>query len=138
MARLPVADPVAAAVARLEAAYGPRTPTSGGAVQITATPGTEWSAFGGRIHGRLLALTPDHEIVQSWRSFEWQEGDPDSTLILTFWPEATGSRVELTQQNVPDRLYENLVVGWPNRYWNPWRAYLEGPRPEARFVSRFR
>jgi activator of HSP90 ATPase len=99
--------------------------TGGGAVQITAMPGTEWSAFDGRIHGRLLALTPEHEIVQSWRSFEWQADDPDSTLILTFWPEGIGARVELTQENVPDRLYENLVVGWPNRYWNPWRAYLE-------------
>jgi len=105
--------------------------TGGGAVEITPTPGTEWSAFGGRIHGRLIALTPGHEIVQSWRSFEWQADDPDSTLILTFWPEGRGARVELTQENVPDRLYDNLVVGWPNRYWNPWRAYLERPGPAA-------
>jgi len=99
--------------------------TGGGAVQITGTPGTEWSAFGGRIHGRLLALTPGHEIVQTWRSFEWQADDPDSTLILTFWPDGTDARVELTQENVPDRLYESLVAGWPNRYWNPWRGYLD-------------
>jgi hypothetical protein len=46
---------------------------------------------------------------------------------LTFWPDGTDARVELTQENVPDRLYENLVAGWPNRYWNPWRAYLDRP-----------
>ena len=105
--------------------------TGGGAVEIAAMAGTGWSAFGGRIHGRLLALTPDHEIVQSWRSFEWQAKEPDSTLVLTFWPEEAGARVELMQNNVPDRLYENLVVGWPNRYWKPWRAYLERPGPAA-------
>ena len=96
-------------------------------MEISSTPGTEWSAFGGRIHGRLIALTPGHEIVQSWRSFEWRADDLDSTLILTFWPEGSGTRVELTQENVPDRLYEKLVSGWPNRYWNPWRAYLDRP-----------
>jgi activator of HSP90 ATPase len=104
---------------------GARPPLAYPALGCQATPGTEWSAFDGRIYGRLLALTPEHEVVQSWRSFEWQADDPDSTLILTFWPEGTGARVELTQENVPDRLYENLVVGWPNRYWNPWRTYLE-------------
>jgi uncharacterized protein YndB with AHSA1/START domain len=99
--------------------------TGGGVVRIAATVGSEWSAFDGRIHGRVLALTPDRLIVQSWRSFEWQEGDLDSILVLSFWPEAAGGRVELTQANVPDDLYQNLVTGWPVRYWHPWKAYLE-------------
>jgi uncharacterized protein YndB with AHSA1/START domain len=99
--------------------------TGGGEVRISPTPGTEWSAFGGRIHGRMLALSPDRLIVQSWRSFEWQEEDLDSVLVLTFWPEAAGGRVELTQANVPDSLHQNLMAGWPTRYWDPWRAYLE-------------
>lgn len=36
-----------------------------------------------------------------------------------------GSRLELAQVEVPDRLYETLRSGWPSRYWQPWRAYLE-------------
>ena len=99
--------------------------TGGGAVRIAATVGSEWSAFEGRIHGRVLALTPDRLIVQSWRSFVWREDDLDSILILSFWPEAAGARVELTQANVPDDLYQNLVTGWPTRYWHPWKAYVE-------------
>ena len=99
--------------------------TGGGAVEITPTPGTEWSAFGGRIHGRLIALTPGHEIVQSWRSFEWHDDDPDSVLVLTFSPAGAGSHLDLAQVDVPARLYETLLSGWPSRYWQPWRAYLE-------------
>jgi hypothetical protein len=64
-------------------------------------------------------------IVQSWRSFEWEEGDLDSILVLTFWPVGVGTKVELTQANVPDRLLETLVSGWPSRYWNPWRSFLQ-------------
>jgi uncharacterized protein YndB with AHSA1/START domain len=97
----------------------------GGAASFTAKPGTPWSAFDRRIHGRILALTPDRQIVQSWRSFEWQEEDPDSVLILSFFPSGAGSRLELAQVEVPDRLYETLRSGWPSRYWQPWRAYLE-------------
>jgi activator of HSP90 ATPase len=99
--------------------------TGGGTARIAATVGSDWSAFDGRIHGQMLALCQDRLIVQSWRSFEWQDDDLDSILILSFWPEAAGARLELTQANVPNTLYENLLRGWPTRYWHPWQAYLE-------------
>src|SRR3954471_8661998 len=73
--------------------------TGGGRARIAAKSGSEWSAFDGRIHGRVLSLVPERMIVQSWRSFEWEEGDLDSILLLTFWPETEGTRVELTQAN---------------------------------------
>src|SRR6266542_7093329 len=91
--------------------------TGGGAVSIGPTAGTAWSAFDGRIHGRILALTPARQIVQSWRSFEWQDDDPDSVPILTFWPVGSGSVVDLAQVDVPARLYDTLLSGWPVRYW---------------------
>jgi activator of HSP90 ATPase len=102
--------------------------TGGGAASITAAPGTAWSAFDGRIHGRILALMPERQIVQSWRSFEWHDDEPDSVLILTFWPSGSGSRLDLAQVDVPERLYDTLLSGWPSRYWQPWRAYLQQAR----------
>jgi activator of HSP90 ATPase len=98
--------------------------TGGGPASMTAMPGTEWRAFDGRIHGRILALTPNRQIVQSWRSFEWHADDPDSVLVLTFWPAGAGSCLDMAQVDVPARLYETLVSGWPSRYWEPWQAYL--------------
>ena len=102
--------------------------TGGGPASISPTPGNEWSAFDGRIHGRVLALTPARQIVQSWRSFEWQEAELDAVLVLAFTAAGEGGRVDLVQAGVPDRLYDTLVSGWPLRYWQPWRAYLEGRR----------
>jgi activator of HSP90 ATPase len=102
--------------------------TGGGSVSMSADPGTEWSAFDGRIHGRILALTPARQIVQSWRSFEWQDEEPDSVLMLRFTPSVAGATVDLAQVGVPERLYDTLMAGWPMRYWNPWRSYLEAIR----------
>ena len=102
--------------------------TGGGSAVIQPAPGTEWSAFDGRIHGRILALTSQRQIVQSWRSFEWEKQDLDSVLILTFTAAGSGARVDLAHAGVPERLYDTLVAGWPMRYWEPWRAYLEARR----------
>lgn len=110
--------------------------TGGGAVRIRPIAGSEWSAFDGRIHGRILALTPEQQIVQSWRSFEWHEDERDSVLVLAFIAEAAGTRLELAHIDVPERLYNTLVSGWPSRYWEPWRTFL-GSRTESS-SSRFK
>jgi activator of HSP90 ATPase len=102
--------------------------TGGGRVMIQAVEGSEWSAFEGRIHGRILALTTGRQIVQSWRSFEWEEQDLDSVLILRFTAAAAGTRLDLAQVGAPERLYDILVAGWPTRYWEPWRAHLKARR----------
>jgi uncharacterized protein YndB with AHSA1/START domain len=99
--------------------------TGGGRAAISPAVGTDWSAFDGRIWGRILALTPPQRIVQSWRSFEWEEAELDAIVVVTFTAASAGARVELVQAGVPDRLYDTLVNGWPVRYWQPWRAYLE-------------
>jgi activator of HSP90 ATPase len=99
--------------------------TGGGPATIAPAAGSEWSAFGGRIWGRVLALTPSQQIVQSWRSFEWEEAELDAVLVLSFTAAGEGARVDLVQVGVPDRLYDTLVTGWPVRYWQPWRAYLD-------------
>ena len=97
-------------------------------VRIAAKEGAEFRAFDGRISGRILALTPGRQIVQSWRSFEWQDEEPDSVLMLRFTPSVAGATVDLAQVGVPERLYDTLMAGWPMRYWNPWRSYLEAIR----------
>jgi uncharacterized protein YndB with AHSA1/START domain len=99
--------------------------TGGGPATIAPVVGSEWNAFDGRIWGRVLALTPSRRIVQSWRSFEWQEPELDAVLVLTFTATSAGTCVDLVQVGVPDRLHDTLVHGWPVRYWQPWRAYLE-------------
>jgi uncharacterized protein YndB with AHSA1/START domain len=102
--------------------------TGGGQATISPAAGADWSAFDGRIGGRVLALVPPRRIVQTWRSFEWEESELDSILVLTFTRAGAGGCVDLVQVGVPDRLYDTLVSGWPVRYWQPWTAYLQSRR----------
>ncbi len=97
-------------------------------VRIAPQEGAEFWAFDGRIHGRILALTPGRQVVQSWRSFEWRAEDLDGTLVLTFSPDAGGGRIDSALVNAPDHLYDKLLANWPMRYWDPWRAHLARSR----------
>jgi activator of HSP90 ATPase len=93
-------------------------------VRIAPKEGAEFWAFDGRIRGRILALTPGRQVVQSWRSFEWRSEDLDGTLVLTFARDPGGGRIDSALVNAPDHLYDKLLANWPMRYWDPWRAYL--------------
>ena len=98
--------------------------TGSPAVRIAPEEGAEFWAFDGRIQGRILALNPGRQIVQSWRSFEWRPEDLDGTLVLVFSPDPAGGRIESCLVNAPDHLHEKLAANWPMRYWDPWRAHL--------------
>lgn len=108
--------------AKLHAAF------TGAPVKIAARPGAAFKAFGGALSGIILQLVPNRLIVQSWRSTHFGKRDVDSTLILSFWPEKGGGRIELTHVNVADRDFAGVSEGWPKYYWQPWRSYLEAKR----------
>jgi activator of HSP90 ATPase len=87
--------------------------------------GSAFTAFGGQLEGRTLALVPGKMIVQSWRSTGWKKTDTDSILVLTFRKEGSGGRVDLAHVNVPEHDHQGVTRGWQKFYWKPWRKYLE-------------
>jgi uncharacterized protein YndB with AHSA1/START domain len=97
---------------------------TGSPVEISAASGARFRAFGDVLSGNILQVVPNRLIVQSWRSPHWGESDLDSTLVLTFLPEAAGGRIELVQVNVVDTDFAGVCHGWEKYYWTPWRAYL--------------
>ena len=65
-------------------------------------------------------------IVQSWRSVNFADDDPDSTLILTFTPEEDGDgRIDLLHLDVPENDFQGVSGGWESRYFTPWLSYLQ-------------
>jgi uncharacterized protein YndB with AHSA1/START domain len=98
---------------------------TGGTVSIAPKAGAVFQAFDGALQGRILQVVPKRLIVQSWRAAHWKAGDLDSTLILTFWKERRGARIELVHINVADHDYSGVSEGWEKYYWTPWRAYLK-------------
>jgi len=100
---------------------------TGSPVTIAPKAGAEFRAFDGALSGCILHLLPKRLIVQSWRASHWSPEDLDSTLILTFWPDREGTRIELVQVNVADHDFAGVSQGWGKYYWTPWREYLEKP-----------
>ena len=97
---------------------------TGAPVIISAEPGSPFSAFGGSLSGSMIAAVPSRLIVQSWRSVNFNSGDPDSTLILSFIPEGEQGRIDLVHIDVPEVDYLGVTDGWEKFYWMPWRRYL--------------
>lgn len=98
----------------------------GGEVEISPEPGSGFSAFDGSLMGKTLHVVPGRMIVQTWRADHWTDDDVDSILVLTFWPEGDGGRVELVQVNVADHDFDSVSEGWHEYYWKPWKEYLTG------------
>jgi activator of HSP90 ATPase len=97
---------------------------TGAPVIISADPGSPFQAFGGSLSGWTLAVIAPRLIVQSWRSENFNQEDPDSTLILSFTPQWGEGRIDLVQLDVPDQDLQGVDEGWPKYYWDPWRDYL--------------
>jgi activator of HSP90 ATPase len=97
---------------------------TGAPVTIAPRAGAPFSAFDGMLSGTILHVEPKRLIVQRWRSGNWPPGALDSVLVLSFWPEGAGGRIELTHVNVSDDDFAGVSHGWEKYYWTPWRAYL--------------
>ena len=97
---------------------------TGAPVIVSADPGAPFLAFGGQISGVTLSAIAPRLIVQSWRSTNFHDTDPDSTLILAFTPEGANGRIDLIHIDVPEQDYQGVGEGWEKYYWEPWRRYL--------------
>ena len=99
---------------------------TGAPAKISHEPGSAFEAFGGLLLGTVLQVIKPRLIVQSWRSVNFADDDPDSTLILTFTPEEDGDgRVDLLHLDVPENDFQGVSGGWESRYFTPWLSYLQ-------------
>jgi activator of HSP90 ATPase len=99
---------------------------TGAPVAISVAAGSAFEAFNGALTGTILQIIPQRLVIQSWRSIKFNDGDPDSTLILAFTPEGTNGRIDLVHLDVPAHDYQGVVEGWETHYWSAWRRYLTG------------
>jgi uncharacterized protein YndB with AHSA1/START domain len=105
---------------------------TGAPVTIGSQPGAVFRAFDNMISGTILQVVPKRLIVQSWRAAHWAAEEIDSTLILSFWPDEEGGRIELVHVNVAEDDFAGVSHGWQEYYWAPWRKYLEASSVESK------
>ncbi len=97
---------------------------TGAPVTIGPHAGAAFRAFDGALSGIILHVEPKRLIVQTWRSTHFLPESMNSVLILSFFPEPAGGRVELVHVNVADEDFAGVSQGWEKHYWGPWRAFL--------------
>ncbi len=86
--------------------------------------GGEFSAWDGYIIGKILELDRARRILQEWKTTEWPEGYPPSTLELLFKAMDEGTEVIMVHSNVPSHQSESYRQGWIDYYWNPLKEYF--------------
>jgi uncharacterized protein YndB with AHSA1/START domain len=83
--------------------------------------GGEYEAGDGYITGRTIALEPGRRIVQTWRTSEFADTDPDSEIEVLLAPVAGGTRLTLKHSNVPDGQTSYRDGGWQDYYFAPMK-----------------
>jgi uncharacterized protein YndB with AHSA1/START domain len=99
---------------------------TGGDAKVSKRLGAAFSAWDGYITGKNVELVPGRKIVQTWRTAEFAEGDPDSIVTLTLEPAKSGVRLTLSHTGVPDGQTSYEDHGWRENYFEPMMAYFAG------------
>ena len=96
---------------------------TGSPAEISDQVDGEFSAQDGYIIGKNLELNHPLRILQSWRTTEFDDSDPDSLLEITFVWEGNAIRVTIRHTELPDHGMQ-YQQGWIEAYFNPMKEYF--------------
>jgi len=132
--QIEVSGVVAASPAKVYAAWlssAGHTAMTGAAAEATYQAGGRFHAWDGYITGQNLELLPNRRIVQSWRTTEFAEGDPDSRLEILLEPEGSGTRITFRHTNIPAGQGAGYEKGWREFYLAPMAIHFGAPAAPA-------
>ncbi len=84
--------------------------------------GTDFSLWGGDIHGKNTKVVKNKLLVQDWYGGDWPQA---SKVTFTLTKEKNGTRVDLLHENVPDDEASDISDGWDQYYLGQIKKYLE-------------
>lgn len=97
---------------------------TGGEAEISPKVGSKFTAWDGYISGVTVILEPDQRIVQSWRTTEFADHDPDSDLEIILEETEGGTRLLLRHTNIPAGQGKQYEKGWEEHYFVPMLEYF--------------
>lgn len=93
--------------------------------EIDPVEGGVFSAWDGYITGKNIQLIPNKKIVQSWRTTEFSEDEPDSTIEITLESiDDDRTTFTLVHSNIPKGDEEKYRQGWIDFYIIPMKSYF--------------
>lgn len=96
---------------------------TGGGAQCSEQLGGTFTAWDDYISGSNKSLKPYEEIVQFWRTTEFEAHHKDSLLTLRFTPTANGCVLNLIHENIPEG-QSDYKQGWIEHYFQPMHSYF--------------
>ena len=97
---------------------------TGSAAKITARIGSSFSAWDGYISGKTLEAEPSSRILQTWRTTDFSDEEPDSSLKVLLEKARGGTRVTLVHSKIPAGHGEEYRRGWIDFYFKPMKEYF--------------
>ncbi|MDA1329838.1 MAG: hypothetical protein DWG76_00885 [Chloroflexi bacterium] len=97
---------------------------TGSKAEASDQVGGRFTAWDGYITGETLELSAGQRIVQSWRTTEFEESEPDSHLEIEFAPVEGGTKLTLRHTALPEH-GDQYRQGWVDSYFDPMREYFE-------------
>ena len=106
------------------------TAMTGSPAVVEGRTGGEFSAWDGYIFGRTLALTPNRQILQTWRTSEFPDDASDSRLDVDLEEVAGGTKITLKHINLPADQVDSYRQGWEDFYFGPMREDFRSKTPK--------
>ena len=100
------------------------TKMTGGKALVSDQVGGEFTAWDGYIKGKNLELQPPMRILQTWRTTDFQDTDPDSLIEITFIPEGDDTRIIIRHSDLPEHGMQ-YQQGWVDAYFTPMKEYIK-------------
>jgi activator of HSP90 ATPase len=100
------------------------TKFTGNAAKINPKLNGKFTAWDGYISGKNIELLPDRKIVQSWRTTEFPDGSPDSTVEILFEKRGTGTKLTVRHSGIPFGQADGYKQGWKDYYFKPMKVYF--------------
>jgi activator of HSP90 ATPase len=95
----------------------------GGPAFISETENSDFSLWGGEIHGKNLTIIKYKTLVQDW--FDGNKWTKPSKVTFTFKSGDGQTVVGLLHENIPDASVDDIDEGWKKFYLGPIKDLLE-------------
>lgn len=97
---------------------------TGGHAKCSNEIGGNFTAWDGYIEGKNIDLKPNREIIQSWRTSEFDMNDEDSKLLIRLKEIENGTELTLIHNNIPEGQTQ-YTKGWIEHYFIPMENYFD-------------
>lgn len=94
----------------------------GGPVHMDDKMGTEFTLWGGDIHGKNIKVVENKELIQDWYGGDWEK---PSKVTFTLIEKGNDTELSLLHEDVPDEEVKDIADGWKTYYLGPLKELLE-------------